>query len=218
MKVEQQVTDRLVELVSLGDRVIGTRRSPGSNVIGDDRVDQQLAAQWIASVDSLLTRAFGADSPHHAQFKKHTANYITYSDVLRAQGVVQAALEDLKGGHLVGLKQLVEAEIFDDFLEQAAHLHAAGYFPAAAVVAGCVLEDSLRRICAKHSITLSANPKLDSMNSDLAKVGAYSKLVQKRVTTLADLRNKAAHGQWSEFTAADVDEMIKAVRRFVEDF
>ena len=117
----------------------------------------------------------------------------------------------------MGLRQLVEAEVFDDFLEQAAHLCSAGYHPPAAVVAGCVLEDALRRACAKRSIALSPAPKIDAMNSELARVGVYSKLVQKRITTLADLRNKAAHAQWTDFTEVDVDEMIKAVRRFVEE-
>ena len=217
MKVDQQISDRLADLVKLGDQVLATRRSPGRHVITDDRVDQQLAAQWIASVENLLVRTFGVDSAHSSRFKQHTANYISYSDVLRAQGVLKAAADDFSGGHLMGLRQLVEAEVFDDFLEQAGHLYAAGYHPAAAVVAGCVLEDALRRACAKRSIALAPSPKLDTMNSDLARVGAYSKLVQKRITALADLRNKAAHGQWTDFTAADVDEMIKSVRRLVEE-
>jgi len=34
---------------------------------------------------------------------------------------------------------------------------------------------------------------------------------------LADLRNKAAHGQGG-FTKEDVEDMIRAVRRFMEDY
>ena len=56
------------------------------------------------------------------------------------------------------------------------------------------------------------------MNADLAKAGVYNKLVQKRVTTLADLRNKAAHGEWTAFGEQDVREMVSAVRRFMEKF
>jgi hypothetical protein len=55
------------------------------------------------------------------------------------------------------------------------------------------------------------------MNADLAKAGVYSKLVQKRITILADLRNKAAHGQWDQFEKDDVEEMLVAVRRIMED-
>lgn len=56
------------------------------------------------------------------------------------------------------------------------------------------------------------------MNADLVKQGVYSKLVQKRITVLADIRNKAAHGQWDELRHADTDEMIRQVRAFMEDF
>jgi len=56
------------------------------------------------------------------------------------------------------------------------------------------------------------------MNSELAKKGVYNTLVQKRITWLADIRNKAAHGEWSEFTQADVDTMLRQVRDFVTDY
>jgi hypothetical protein len=54
------------------------------------------------------------------------------------------------------------------------------------------------------------------MNAALAKSGAYNKLTQKRVTILADIRNKAAHGEWDEFTATDVENMLRDVRQFME--
>lgn len=217
MKADDRITARLAQLIELGERVLGTRRAPPSNVIGDDRVDQQLSAQWAVSAESLLAKVFGIDCAHTTAFRKHVGEYIGFSDAFRAQGVLKAALDDLRGGHLFELRALIEADVFDDFLEQAEHLHSAGYHPAAAVIAGCVLEDALRRLSHKYSVKLSPKPKLDQMNADLAKAGAYSKLVQKRVTALADLRNKAAHGEWNDFNSSDVDEMIKGVRRFVED-
>jgi hypothetical protein len=92
-----------------------------------------------------------------------------------------------------------------------------GYFTASAVIAGSVLEDGLRKLCTKHGITLTAKPKLDTMNADLAKAGVYNLLKQKQITAIADLRNKAAHGQGG-FTKEDVEDMIRNVRRFMEDY
>ena len=63
---------------------------------------------------------------------------------------------------------------------------------------------------------MSANPKMDTMNADLAKQGVYNKLMQKRITMLADIRNKAAHGEWDKFTKADVEDMLRGVRQFME--
>ena len=90
--------------------------------------------------------------------------------------------------------------------------------PNAAVIAGCVLEDGLRKLCDRNSIALPAKATIDPMNVELAKAGIYNKLWQKKITALADLRNKAAHGEWSEFTEKDVEDMIRDVRRFMEDY
>ena len=75
-----------------------------------------------------------------------------------------------------------------------------GYYQPAAVIAGAVLEDGLSKLCQRRGISLPAKPPINPMNDALAKDGAYNSLVQKRVTALADLRNKAAHGKFSEFS------------------
>lgn len=217
VRVEERVSKRLAELIETGQRVLETRRSLGPSVMGDDRVDSQLALQWSTSTQSLLASVFGADSEHYKAFVRQLEKSTTYSPVVRAFGVLKAAQDDYDNGHLYDLRSLVEAEVFDDFLEQSSQLLAKGYYQAAVVVAGCVLEDTLRALCGRNTIDLSGRPKLDHMNADLAKAGAYNKLMQKRITALADLRNKAAHGEWDAFNRSDVDEMLGAVRRFAED-
>jgi hypothetical protein len=72
-----------------------------------------------------------------------------------------------------------------------------GYYPAAAVITGVVLETALRELCDKEKIP---NGKLDRMNADLAKAGVYNKLVQKQITAIAAIRNSVAHGKSNEFT------------------
>ena len=113
---------------------------------------------------------------------------------------------------------MIEAEIFDDFLEQAEELFKKDYFQPAAVIAGCVLEDGLRKLCDKNSIRFTRKTTIDPMNVELAKIGIYNKLIQNKITHLGDLRNKAAHGEWTEFTEKDVEDMIRDVRRFMEDY
>lgn len=72
----------------------------------------------------------------------------------------------------------------------------------------------MRKLCNSRDITLS---KLDKMNADLAKACAYDTLVLKRVTYLADIGNKAAHGKATEFENKDVEKMITDVRDFIMD-
>jgi len=217
MNPDARIIRRLEELIAVGDRVLATKRDPGLNVIADDLVDSAIAAQWATSTQSLLSRVFGRDSDHYANFAAQVNKFITFSPALRAQGVLRAALDDIQAGALFEVRTLIRAEMFADFLEQAQTLFDAGYYQPAAVIAGAVLEDGLRKLCGAHGIPLPERPKLDWMNSELAKRGAYNKLVQKRVTALADLRHKAAHGQWEEFGAKDVEEMLLGVSHFMEE-
>lgn len=53
---------------------------------------------------------------------------------------------------------------------------------------------------------------------ELAKAGEYNVLVQKQVTVWADVRNKAAHGKWTEFTRRDVEDMLHGVLRFLTEY
>ena len=165
---------------------------------------------------SILSRTFGSDSVHYRNFERLFPKFRNYSPVTQALRVSRAAKEDYEQGFLFDTRTLIEAEVFDDFLEQAEHLLGSGYYQPSAVVIGSVLEDGLRKLCFKHEIPLSAKPKLDTMNADLAKRGVYNKLTQKHVTALADIRNKAAHGEWDEFTNHDVEDMLRSVRQFME--
>ncbi len=178
-------------------------------------MDVQQATQWLVSSLSLLAGALGPESAHYQRLKEHTTSYPKWPDVDQAFGVLLAAKDDLEHGALLSVRTLIQAELFDDFLGQAEELLATGYFQPAAVVAGSVLEDGLRRLCTREQVQLTNKPKLDSMNSALAKKGVYSALTQKRLTALADIRNNAAHGNWSAFSASDVDKMIRDVRDFM---
>ncbi len=159
---------------------------------------------------------FGITSEHYKNFSSQSHNKLTYSPVYRAQGVLKAAHEDLERGYLFDLRRLIEAEVFDDLLEQADALLTAGYYHPAAVVSGCVLEDGLRKLCIANGVPLPDRPKLDSMNAELAKAGLYTKLTQKRITAIADIRNSAAHGKSDQFSRQDVDEAVTWIRNFME--
>lgn len=228
MQVDHRVVARLEHLVAEGESLLqltktwNNSRSTAAAAAGD-------LAEWHTKCLSLITRVFGHGSVHRISFAEHAGkkglplvgggfNVAAMVDAAhQALGVLKAALSDYEGGYLFDVRQLVHAEVLDDLLEQAQALHGAGYHAPAAVVAGCVLEDSLRTMCiAEPSIVLPARPKLDGMNAQLAKAGVYTKLVQKRITAEADLRNSAAHGHWDKVEREDVGEMITWVRRFIE--
>jgi HEPN domain-containing protein len=216
MDIDSKIISRFTDLIELGDKVRATRREPSPGHLTGDFVDIQIANQWFASCLNLLSRVFGESSIQFTSFSKHSDKYLKWSNVGQAFGVLLAAKDDYESDSLFDVKQLIEAELFDDFLEQAEFLLQSGYYQPAAVIAGSVLEDGLRKLCVKHDIKLPDKPKLDWMNAQLAKQGVYNKLTQKTVTAMADIRNSAAHGKWDDFEEEDVEELIKYVRSFME--
>lgn len=181
----------------------------------DENVDPEQFLAWSVKAKTLLVSVCGQESEHYKAFLE-AENYGSWSgnlkNFLRTRAVFGAAREDFEGGYLASVRSLVQAEVFDTELEQAKGLLSAGYYPAAAVIAGVVLETTLRQLASSHGVPIG---KLDKMNADLAKAGQYNSLVQKRVTSLAAIRNSAAHGDHSAFTKADVESMIEEVGRLV---
>jgi hypothetical protein len=173
---------------------------------------------WTTKATSLLQQACGADSVHIAQFNLvGTGAGAWTSSVTRGEfylEVSRAAQEDYDVGYLVSVRSMVSAEVFSSELEQAEELLRSGYCVAAAVIAGTVLETTLRSLCATNGQTVS---NLDRMNDELAKAGVYNALEKKSVTAMAGIRNAAAHGQTSDFTIAQVEGMLRDITRFVTE-
>ena len=116
------------------------------------------------------------------------------------------------------LRALVAAELLGDFIEQAEALVKEGYHVPAASLVGAVLEDTLRKLCEAHNIGVPHKTKISRLNAALAKAGIYNKLVQKRITALADTRNNADHGYFDKFSREDVEDMVSWIRRFTADY
>ena len=179
-------------------------------------IDANDLLNWKVKVKNLLSKVCGEDSPHFQTFVEYEDSAYSTNDIVfkRLKSIFLAAKEDFEGGYLSSITRLIQAEVFDSELEQAKALLDGGYYVAAAVIAGTVLETSLRQLCEEINI---GHGKLDKMNADLAKSGVYNVLIQKRVTVWADIRNNAAHGKPDKFKKEDVDDMIRDVNNFLVD-
>ncbi|MER6484350.1 hypothetical protein ABT264_12520 [Streptomyces virginiae] len=132
--------------------------------------------------------------------------------------VAHSLRDDLNAGWVETVVELVHADTYGDYLEMAEALLAKGYKDAAAVITGTSLEVHVRALCAKNGVTtaVAGKPKkADTMNADLKKAGAYDGLQQKQVTAWLDLRNKAAHGNYSDYDGSQVQLFLEGVRAFM---
>ena len=74
------------------------------------------------------------------------------------------------------------------------------------------LELAIVETCSRNGIVRS---KLNNMNVELAKASIYNLAKQNQITAWEEFyRNKAAHGQFSEYNSADVDDLIKVLKDF----
>lgn len=176
-----------------------------------------------AEVTLRLAAVIGRIAPVGSAFQEDaqailrgSQNYIfTVQPLL---GILKALRTDYKAGHLQAVHELIHADVFSDFLEMADYLLGEGYKDPAAVLAGGVLEEQLRKLCQKNGIEVEKSgraKKADTLNSELAKEKVYERLDQKSVTAWLDLRNNAAHGKYDEYTKEQVALMVQGIRDFI---
>lgn len=210
---------RFQELFDQLKQVEGTELQKRSLLGGStyQHIEDHQILNWAVKARSLISSACGKDSEHYASFiwAEEVQPYEDSPTRLKRMGAVfLAAREDFEGGHLNSVRNLIQAELAGGEIDQARELLGSGYFVAAAVVAGVVLENTLRSLCTQRGLPAVG---MERMNADLAKAGEYNALVQKRVTALAAVRNSAAHGKSNEYTTDDVKSMIAEVERFTSE-
>jgi hypothetical protein len=220
MKDNKKLIERVDFILSIADDSLklGKNNNYGS-LIADSAKFKALKVSGL----SFILDLFGFEHPYYSEFKNelYGSNYYG-SNVNNAKGILISIKAEIENGWLSSIKGIVSAEIFSDFLEMAEHLIANDYKDPAAVMIGSVLEEHIRQLCIKNGIDTSfekdgktINLKADRMNNELAKAGIYNKLDHKNITAHLDLRNKAAHGHYSEYDIAQVKLMYNSVFNFI---
>jgi hypothetical protein len=168
-----------------------------------------------------MSAAIDRLAPPNSQYIEEANRVLGWGVTARLEtliGIVQALKFDYSADNLQSIRELIHADVFSDFLEMADYLLEQGYKDPSAVIVGSVLEEHLRKLCFKNQIPVLQNQKpkkADTMNAELANANTYSKLDQKSVTAWLDLRNKAAHGRYNEYTNEQVILMLQGIRNFV---
>jgi hypothetical protein len=222
MKTEDLLT-RMDELLEMSNNVAKTkftRRT--SSITSNDFVEYGLFRGFRSAALSFLSQSFGSTHSFYVEFNEATSKKNYFHSLSAGQQILQAARNEIARGWLFEMKGLVSAEIFSDFMEMAEHLLQEGYKDAAAVMIGSVLEEHLRKLCDKNNIPIIIEKndeiipkKADLLNHELAKLEIYNKLEMKQIITWLDLRNKAAHGKYSEYTKEQVALLFQGVMDFM---
>ena len=147
---------------------------------GKTFVNNEMLITWRAKVRNCLEALGGNDFSYLKEFNekgKGSVGNTNSSVFIREYAIFKAVMQDYEGGYLYSLIGVIQADLFNDELEQATELLSLKYKIPAAVIAGVVLETHIRGICENRLIEIG---KLDKMNSDLAKCGAYTNLFKSK--------------------------------------
>lgn len=171
---------------------------------------------WLAAALNIVQVVLPDSNAGYRKGVEKIAEADHGNTIDNAVGEVAAILEnlikDIQAGLLSTVADHVRAEVFDDFLGHAKLYMKKGRKNEAGVIAGVVFEDTVRRVCRKHSIS-ERGEKLDNLISQLAKSNVFSTTKAKRARAAADVRNKATHAQWDEFD----DNDLKTTVEFTEE-
>jgi hypothetical protein len=179
----------------------------------------------VSEANGLLHSIIDRLSPVGSKYRENANNLvkeykINNSYILKSLvGLLKSLKAEYVSGGLQSIQELIHADVFADFLEMADHLLSEGYKDPAAVIAGSVLEEHLRKLSNLVGITIlkadGSPKKADALNAELAGNSTINKLDQKSVTAWLDLRNKAAHGHYTQYTKEQVAIMVSGVREFI---
>lgn len=136
-----------------------------------------------------------------------------------APGLLRALREEFSKGRYRFLDEVIRQDVFGDFLAMAENLvHDAP--DAAAVLAGGVLEEHLRKLATRAGVDPnSANGKgkaVENLAADLVKANVLRSSDHKSITSWYALRTDPAHGRFRQHIGPEIAAMIQGVRAFLE--
>ncbi|MFV1450562.1 hypothetical protein VBZ51_15505 [Maribacter sp. HS] len=215
---KENLIKRVEHLINQGQNVIRTQKY--GEFVGN-YVDHGLQMGFRSASLSFIENLYGSKHNYYKDFDQKVKGD-GLSESKSGINILNSIKVEIENDWLLSIKELVTSEIFADFLEMSKHFLDLKYKDPAAVMIGSTLEEHLRQLCNKHSVdtTFEKNgdlfpKKANLLNANLVKAEAYGVLEQKNVTAWLDLRNRAAHGKYGEYSIEQVDLMYQGVLNFI---
>lgn len=211
MKIENEVRARAATLIKRGSELA---RIPTYPITPPRKIVNECEG-WIVSAMNLL----GVIHPNLLSPYQLRASIVQNRVHVEAVGglveILKSLIEDVDAGVITRVADAATAEVFDDFLDQAAFYLNGKKKMQAGVIAGVVFEDTIRRACTRRKIS-EQGVDLEQLITALRNVEAFSEVKAKRARAAAGVRTKATHAQWDEFAISDVEAVITLTREFID--
>ena len=218
--MKKEVLSQLDALIETGQRLINSFQYESPTYRSN--VSEAELRAFVASALAAIERIAGKNSQYYENIPQERVllplafeNY-NLSFIPTVAGVLVALRDAVDQGLLLSLESRLRANIHDDFLVQASELLDAGYHVAALVLTGGVLENHLQKMIQAGGLVLPKKGSISKYN-DLLRDNAYDQPKWRRIQSISDLRNEAAHGKGSNIKADDSKDAHTFVQRFIAD-
>lgn len=220
MNLKQHFESLLIKKIRRAERAL--RESKSIDVFIKKEEDDDFSIQsWMRESITLIDEIMKKDNIYYIEFMKLFRNEINWDTLEEAVSILEDLKNLIKKQELLKAQILIETEVFDSFLSQAEYLLNKGFLIPAAVIAGCVLEDMLKKMHRRRYPESENKVKsLSDLNNRLKAAGEYNEITHASLDVVIKTRNAAAHyeeGQKITFSHRDAYGSIETVKNFIKD-
>jgi len=167
--------------------------------------------RWQTACLHLLEQTFGVKSIYYKKFQKSTG-YSDESQLNWGVELMKGAKEEIEKGFLYKIEHLVSADLFNSIIEQATYLLENRFKDAAAIYGRVIIENTLKDLAKRKTVTIPDKIKLSDLNQRLRKENVYPQHVWRTIQAQIDIGNSAAHGKFEEYDDKAVDNMLTWIK------
>lgn len=214
--MDKRIEKRINKLIKDGE-IWKTQAISGT----DEPIVDPVSYGWLTSSAFLVNQLVYSDSIYSEQIRrlvdnKYLSSWVPYSCICKMLGILIELKKDYKHGLLSKIEYFYAAANFDAFLEHAKEYSQKGLKNEAGVLVSAVFEDVFKKITEKNNLDTPKN-KEDIIN-ELVKQGVFTQPFGRTVKAAVDLRNRALHAKWEEFSKEDVKNSIETVGALIEGY
>ncbi len=115
------------------------------------------------------------------------------------------------------IKGILEAKLFDDEIDEARQLLKNGYYRAAGIISGVVLERHFDSIIDSRGLIIAKkNPTISDFNDFLRDNNIIDLIQWRLIQRLGDIRNLCGHNKEREPLPEEVEDLISGVDKIIK--
>lgn len=211
LKLESAIVAKFDELAEKGKKVNASQQVTDVAAFVDSRKYQE----WATGCLNLLQKVFGEKNLYYRNFQGIYSKIISivYKESFdNCRAIFDAAREEYQSGALTEIGLFLDHAVMEYLAAKTSEYLRQGQKETACILAWVLLEQALKLLCLRKGIPEGT---VEQMNQALYEAKAYQVGTQQRVKDWCCMKEDFITCQGEKYRTADVDDMLRGVRRFI---